>query len=228
MMRNLIGLISAVVLVLSCGKVNFAGVGAKPSHSSEAVKAEEPGAEATTETPEETSAAAEAQTGTIEEAPGVEVVPPIAAIPGASAANLNLNVCSKLIADNPDQVIKASRSPATITLKEDAIVLLDVAGAATIVLNAADVKTIKGLCINASGQGNLSINTSLIVGGVYFVGRGNASLAVDFGATGTLANMAADVGGGSSMTVKGDKIDCTKLTSDVGGSGTVLCNGVSL
>ncbi len=132
------------------------------------------------------------------------------------------------MADNPDQVIKTSQSPESLALTDNSIVLLDVQGKATINLNAKDIQKIKALCVRASGEGALTIATSLNIGGVYFVGRGSSSLLVDFGKVGIMTNMAADVGGGSKLSVEGDLIACDKLTSELSGAGTILCKGKGL
>lgn len=133
-------------------------------------------------------------------------------------------LCKEAMNGNFDQVISISQNQ-EVEIKEGAVVFLDASGLANFDLNAGDVASIRGLCIEATGQAEIRIDTSLVVAEMYYYARGQAIGEISFGSTGSLAKLQTDLAGQADLTISGDLIDCGKLVSETAGNGKVECTG---
>lgn len=140
-----------------------------------------------------------------------------------------ISLCQAALKGEETSVINLTQGDADLSdLPDDAIVLFDVTGQAEIDLTQEEVSALGGVCIAAAGQSTIKVDLSATVATFYYFARGEASTNLIFGDSGTLAELATDISGSSSLDITGDQIDCSSLEYQGGGSSVVTCNGESL
>ncbi len=136
-------------------------------------------------------------------------------------------LCLAAINGEETSVINISQGDINLAdIEPNAIVLIDLSGQASVDLAKEEVAKLGGLCIAATGRSSVSVDLSAVVATMFYYGRGGAATLLNFKESGSLAALATDVSGASSLTIEGEKVDCESLAYDGGGSSSVACNGV--
>jgi hypothetical protein len=137
--------------------------------------------------------------------------------------------CLLAVGGDIQSVVSVSQGDVDVSqLTPNSVLYLKVQGQAKIDLTAAEISTLKGVCIEAAGQAALSLDLNATVSALYYYGRGEAITTLNFRDQGTLAKLQTDLAGASRLSLSGQNLSCDALKLDKAGSAKVDCNGAAL
>ena len=138
-------------------------------------------------------------------------------------SRVSASSCALALNSPESNVVRVTRqSQVPANPNASTVILLDLKGNVALSLSAVEVASIIGICIYATGSSNIKINTRLIITGLYYYGRGNAEVTVDFGPEGRLSEFIGDASGSNVVNIKGSQVNCASL--DVAKAGAVIVN----
>ncbi|WP_141733363.1 hypothetical protein [Oligoflexus tunisiensis] len=198
-------------LLMACSNSNFSGRSESDSPSNGDAKSET----APAATPQENKADPEAL-------PTVESQP-------IATDSAEYKECLLAVGGDAQSVVTVTQGDVDLSqLTPNSILYLVVRGQAKIDLTAQEITTLKGVCIDAAGQAELTLDLNATVSALFYYARGDASTSLNFKETGSLLKLLTDVSGQSRLSLSGQKLVCGALQFQKAGASTVECNGVKL
>ena len=137
------------------------------------------------------------------------------------------SICEQAALGDFTQVVTIAGNDTDVALEPDSVVYLKASGNSDLELAADNVASIRGICIEATGGSSITLDTSLVVSGLYVDAGGQSDVIINFGTTGELAELISDARGSAQLILTGDLIDCDLLQVTVNGQPNISCNGAA-
>jgi hypothetical protein len=128
-------------------------------------------------------------------------------------------------ADKTDVISISHGDLDTSAIAPGSVLRLRVQGLAVIDLTATELPELKGICLDARGNASAKVLIDAPLPSLFYLGRGNADVTVEFAEGGTLDKLGLDVSGSSSLSLSGSKLDCAALEIEQAGASQVQCSG---
>ncbi|MGE0173198.1 MAG: hypothetical protein AB7T49_10445 [Oligoflexales bacterium] len=138
----------------------------------------------------------------------------------------SIEKCAVAVGNENQDVVSVSQGDIDASeIAEGSVLLVRIQGQADINIASSEFPELSGVCLDARGEADANIVIDGNLDTLFYLGRGNADVTVDFQEAGNLANAEWDVSGSSTLSLLGAQLDCDTLTVEKSGSSQVECNG---